>query len=61
MYYTMKQDNFFDTLPLYLSNYDSDKISISLESKNQKDLEEDVRLEEKYLEYLFNYAKGINH
>ncbi len=52
--YTSK-DYFFNSIPVFVPKDDMNDITENSEPKNIKELEEDVKIEEEYLNYLFHY------
>lgn len=61
MYKNVPADAFFDSMPVYISPYDIRQMTESKDFLVKDNLEEDVRVEEEYLGYLFRYTKDIKH
>ncbi|MGL1891458.1 MAG: hypothetical protein OCD02_07495 [Spirochaetaceae bacterium] len=49
------------SIPVFLSLYGFKKESSVLDPVKPENLEEDVKIEENYLEYLFHYKNDISH
>ncbi len=58
MYNIMTQDSFIKSIALPIFVNHKEIVNKDLNTKSDKNLEEDVKIEEKYLDYLFHYAKN---
>lgn len=61
MYNNMNSNTFFDSVTAYIKTRDASKRVSDLEAKDLKELENDVQIENEYLDYLFHYDKDIKH
>lgn len=52
-------DAFFEAMPIYITPVNMEMITESQTKATLENLEEDVKTEEKYLQYLFHYKKDI--